>query len=106
MTPTYGWAFRRLLPGAKWICRDADEYENYEWLDERPQPKKAECDAVIPDILAERDRVLARANRHQAFIAEADPLFFAWQRGEATEEEWLAKCAEIRARFPYVDVEQ
>jgi hypothetical protein len=43
----------------------------------------------------------ARTNRHLAFIAEADPIYFAWQRGEATEEDWLAKCAGIRARYPY-----
>jgi len=29
---------------------------------------------------------------------ESDPLFFKWQRGEVTQEEWLAKVAEIKAR--------
>lgn len=33
--------------------------------------------------------------------AEADPLFFKAQRGEATLEEWLAVVADIQARFPY-----
>lgn len=36
--------------------------------------------------------------RGQAYIKEADPLFFKWQRGEATEQEWLDKIAEIKAR--------
>jgi hypothetical protein len=40
------------------------------------------------------------ANRKAAYIAEADPLFFKWQRGEATEQEWLDKIAEIKARYP------
>ena len=40
-------------------------------------------------------------NRAAAFVAEADPLFFKWQAGEGTEQEWLAKREEIRARFPY-----
>ncbi len=31
---------------------------------------------------------------------EADPIFFKWQRGEATEQDWLDKVAEIRARYP------
>ena len=39
--------------------------------------------------------------RRAAYAAEADPLFFASQRGEATEADWLAKVAEIKARFPY-----
>lgn len=41
------------------------------------------------------------ANRQAAYIAEADPLFFKWQAGEATEAEWKAKRQEIRDRFPY-----
>lgn len=41
------------------------------------------------------------AARQAAFAAEADPLFFKWQAGEATEEEWKAKRQEIRDRFPY-----
>lgn len=38
--------------------------------------------------------------RQQVYIAEADALFFKAQRGEATMEEWQAKVAEIKARFP------
>jgi hypothetical protein len=40
------------------------------------------------------------AMRRAAYQAEADPLFFKWQRGESTEQEWLSKIAEIKARFP------
>jgi hypothetical protein len=39
--------------------------------------------------------------RLSAYVAEADPLFFKWQAGEATEAEWKAKRQEIRDRFPY-----
>jgi hypothetical protein len=42
----------------------------------------------------------ASRNRQQAYIAEADPLFFKAQRGEATVEEWQEKVAEIKQRFP------
>jgi hypothetical protein len=59
----------------------------------------------IADNAAKYGVAAVRQARHDAFVAEADPLFFAWQRGEATEEDWLTKCAEIRARFPYVEVE-
>jgi hypothetical protein len=44
----------------------------------------------------------ARKKRAQAYAQESDPIFFKWQRGEATEEEYLAKVEEIRSRFPYV----
>jgi hypothetical protein len=39
--------------------------------------------------------------RREAYTAEADPLFFMSQRGEATTAEWEAKVAEIKARYPY-----
>jgi len=42
--------------------------------------------------------------RHEAFNKEADPLFFKWQAGEGTEEEWLLKREEIRERFPYYEL--
>jgi hypothetical protein len=42
----------------------------------------------------------AEAARKAAYTAEADPLFFKAQRGEATLQEWQDKIAEIKARFP------
>jgi hypothetical protein len=39
-------------------------------------------------------------NRKAAYIAESDPLFFKAQRGEVTQQEWLDKIAEIKARYP------
>lgn len=30
---------------------------------------------------------------------ESDPLFFKWQRGEGTQQVWLDKVAEIKARY-------
>lgn len=38
--------------------------------------------------------------RRQAYAAESDPIFFRWQRSEATQQEWLDKIAEIKARYP------
>lgn len=38
--------------------------------------------------------------RAAAYMQESDPIFFKWQRDEATKEEWLAKVAEIKARIP------
>jgi len=36
--------------------------------------------------------------RRIAYAQEADPLFFKWQRDEATRQQWLDKVAEIKAR--------
>lgn len=52
---------------------------------------------VLPGVLLAQ----AEANRASAYQLEADPLFFKAQRGEATTDEWTAKVAEIKARYPY-----
>ena len=44
--------------------------------------------------------------RSAAYRTEADPLFFQYQRGEATRDEWIAKVNEIKARFPEIYVAQ
>ena len=50
--------------------------------------------------LAAKKAAEAEASRKAAYIAEADPLFFKWQAGEGTQEEWQAKREEIRQRYP------
>ena len=54
-----------------------------------------------PEEILAAELAAAQANRQAAYTAEADPLFFKYQRGEATEQEWLDKIEEIRARYPY-----
>lgn len=38
--------------------------------------------------------------RHEAYIEEADPLFFKYQRKECTKQVWLDKIEEIKKRYP------
>ena len=54
---------------------------------------------LTPDLTVLKDQ--QTRNRQAAYTQEADPLFFKWQAGEATKEEWEAKREEIRQRFPY-----
>ncbi len=55
--------------------------------------------APVPPTQEEISSAVAGA-RQAAYWQESDPLFFKAQRGEAAMEEWLAKVAEIKARFP------
>jgi hypothetical protein len=43
---------------------------------------------------------LTKQLRAEAYRNESDPLFFKWQRGEATEQEWLDKVNEIKTTYP------
>jgi hypothetical protein len=65
--------------------------------------ERADMEAMVAEhavLEAQMALDMARANRRAAFTEEADPLFFKAHRGEATLEEWQAKVAEIRLRFP------
>jgi hypothetical protein len=90
-------AIQSLRPGAQWVLNGND----LEWLDtNQTQPTEAEITAEVARLTALEPARIATENRRSAYIVEADPLFFKAQRGEATVEEWQAKVAEIKTRFP------
>jgi hypothetical protein len=82
-------AIYKLNPTVK-IIRGEDAF------DDDGNPVAYDKDAAQTESL----RMIATENRRAAYIADADPLFFKAQRGEATMEEWQAKVADIKARFP------
>lgn len=59
-------------------------------------PDPIEPVTILPPNLEQQ-----RLARGGVYRAEADPLFFKAQRGEATMDEWLALVAEIKTRYPY-----
>ena len=91
---------RTIRPGAEWTL-NGDNYDGLTWIGPGEPPTKAECEAAWPAIADQLAVNEIRNARQKAFVLEADPLYFGWQRGEATENDWLTKCAEIRARYPY-----
>jgi hypothetical protein len=60
-------------------------------------------DASAEEIAERKEQQLQgiKADRANAYQIEADPLFFKYQRGEGSEQDWLDKVEEIRQRFPY-----
>jgi len=96
----YAAVLAAVYPGSLWIL-DGTEYSGLSWQSDTPKPSQAELDAAWPQVQTDLANDQARQSRLTAFEQEADPLFFGWQRGENTEQEWLDKVAEIRARFPY-----
>jgi hypothetical protein len=57
--------------------------------------------AEIDDIKTQKN-LEAKSNRAEAYRNESDPIFFKWQRGESTQQEWIDKVNEIKARYPEV----
>lgn len=95
-----------LVPNSEYVVRgqvttEQQYLDQVEWLDERPQPTWAEIEAARPTVETATANKLAEQARAHEYRTEADPLFFGFQRGENSEQEWLDKVAEIRARHPY-----
>lgn len=73
------------------------QFSNGAWVIADPEPViEPEPEPELPPTKADQEEL-----RRSAYQQEADPLFFMAQRGEATVEEWTAKVAEIKARYPY-----
>jgi hypothetical protein len=91
-----------LYPGAEWSL-NGDDYAGLTWLDDSPKPTQAELDAAWPQVEWDRAYAQAQQARHAAYVEQADPVFFRWQRGQATEQDWLAAVAAVDTAHPYPD---
>jgi hypothetical protein len=89
-----------LYPGAEWSL-NGDTFDGLVWHSEGDPPSQAELDAAWPQVQYDRAYAQVEAARHAAYISDADPLFFSWQRGEATEQEWLAAVQAVKDAHPY-----
>lgn len=82
-------AHRRTSRG-KWVARTASAV-----VEASPEEIAAGRAAEYQAALMARDEAL-----RLALAAEADPLFFRWQREEVSRDDWLAAVAAVKARFP------
>jgi hypothetical protein len=80
---------------------DGDTYGGLTWLSDTPKPTQEELDAAWPQVQYQQQRAAIETQRKNAYTQEADPLFFSYQRGEVTEQEWLDAVDSIRTRYPY-----
>jgi hypothetical protein len=91
-------AIQSLRPGAEFVLRE----NQLEWLDQhQTEPSAEEIAEEAARLEAAEPLRLTQQQRAAAYAAEADPLFFKAQRGEATLDDWTARVEEIRQRYPY-----
>lgn len=76
-------------------------YADIEWLDERPQPTQAECDAAWPQVEYEANYAQIQRERKARYVAETDGIFFDAMRTGAELTEWIAAVEAIKAELPY-----
>jgi hypothetical protein len=87
-------------PGSQWTL-DGDTYDGLTWLDDTPQPTQAELDAAWPAVQYANQCATVDAARLAAYEQTSDPLFFKWQRGDATQQQWLDAVNAVKNAHPY-----
>ena len=91
-----------LVPGAKIRYQGVEiSYEDVEWLDERTQPTKAECDDAWPQFSYEMEYASVKRARRARYQEETDGMYFSAQRDGGDLTEWIAAVDAIKAELPY-----
>lgn len=87
-------------PKTSWSL-SGDDYAGLEWFESTPKPTQAELDALWPQVDYEWQCSVVEQTRLVAYEQQSDPIFFKWQRGDATEAEWREAVAKVKAENPY-----
>jgi hypothetical protein len=91
--------------GSEWTL-DGEEYSGLVWLSDSTKPTKAALEKQWADVQYQVAVKQVQEERRQAYTLESDPLAFKYQETELSEDKavWLAKKAEIQARYPDPEV--
>jgi hypothetical protein len=96
----YAAVLTAIRPNSLWSMVNND-YATLDWQSDDPKPTQAECDAAAPQVQYDRAYAQVEQDRHAAYITDADPLFFKWQRGTGTEQAWLDAVQAVKDAHPY-----
>ncbi len=78
-----------------------ETYESIVSLDGSPIPTEAELEALWPEVQYETAYAQVEQARANAYRETSDALFFKYQRGTATEQEWLDAVQAVKDAHPY-----
>ena len=91
-----------IRPGERWSL-DGTDYSGLTWLSDSPKPSKKTLDDAWPQVQYDRAYAQVERERHAAYIIDADPLFFKWQRGSGSEGAWRDAVQAVKDAHPYPD---
>jgi hypothetical protein len=87
--------------GAEWTL-NGDNYSGLTWLSEDiAKPTTEELQAEWPQVQFEVAYAKVEADRQVAYRDTADPIFFEFQRGDMTEQDWLDAVQAVKDANPY-----
>jgi hypothetical protein len=87
-------------PDAEWTL-NGDSYSGLTWLSEGDAPTLAELEAEWAQVEYEVAYEAVQKARQAAYQSESDPVFFDFQRGEVTEQDWLDAVQAVKDAHPY-----
>jgi hypothetical protein len=86
--------------GSEWTL-NGDDYDGLTWLSDSSKPTESELEALWPTVQYDNAYKAVETARAQAYREASDPIFFQYQRGDATEAEWLAAVQAVKDQHPY-----
>jgi hypothetical protein len=91
-----------LYPDAEWSL-NGEDYEGLTWLDDSSKPTKKALEAAWPEVQHARAVEAVRIARYQAYAAPDGPdaIYMQYQRGDATEQDWLDAVQAVKDAHPY-----
>jgi hypothetical protein len=90
----------RKFPGSEWTL-DGDQYDGLTWLSDSAKPTEAQLIGLWPEVEFADKYAQVEQGRALAYRETSDPIFFEFQRGDATEAEWLAAVQAVKDANPY-----
>ena len=102
--PDYAAVLTVLYPEALWGLNNND-LGTLSWDEGNADavPSQEMLDAAWPQVEHDRAYAQVEAQRHAAYVSDADPLFFKWQRGTGTEQAWRDAVQAVKDAHPYPD---
>lgn len=98
--PDYVKILGQKYAGQEWAL-NGDTYDGLIWLSDTPKPTQAELDALWPEVNYNDQVAAVEQARLVAYEKQSDPVFFKWQRNDATEAEWREAVAKVKLDNPY-----
>lgn len=95
----------KIRPTSKWSMVDND-YKTLIWDDESKKPSLKEIKQYWEEHKAEIENEKIKNLRKAEYEKYTDPLFFKYQQGEASKQEWLNSIKEIKNKYPYSGISQ
>lgn len=86
--------------GSDWAL-DGESYEGLTWFDDSPKPTEADLETQWAEVQYQTEYDRITSNRQAGYQQTSDPIFMQYQRGEATEQEWLDAVQAVKDANPY-----